>query len=448
MADNSRFNFCPKCGAISREGICTSCGYQNAEQRSNQGAQVTTGMLPDQSVQGTAGVPPNQGAQPPHQSGQGIPYQEVQPPNQNMQGTTGESPYQGMQGTTRESPFHGMQLPYQSGQYQEQPQYGVYMPTATTETLSKQSKRHMTIIFIVAAGIVLVAIAALLFLGMSIIRKSSRGSNLSASQDRIRQEDIMPDSDEDLITGMGEGILPFDDDSYLYLCNDVTRRNWEEEGQDESTPYYSGPYNALRDDLSYKVSFIEEFCYSKNDEDIYLSVEYPQLSGELKNIEYINAILAYEYEFIIGIYESDMEPYMVEDDICSMYVDSYVTYMDEKIFSVVLYESVYCEQGRYPYSFINFYCLNFDLETGTLLNNMELLRIDEKFALDFRHREVEENGDKILTAFTDQEILELLQSDYLLVAFYTPKGMEIGLNMDEVIIYVTYSDYEQYLNSF
>ena len=31
MADSSRFDFCPKCGALSRDGVCQSCGYVNQD---------------------------------------------------------------------------------------------------------------------------------------------------------------------------------------------------------------------------------------------------------------------------------------------------------------------------------------------------------------------------------------------------------------------------------
>ncbi|MGN1148159.1 MAG: hypothetical protein ACI4TB_07025, partial [Lachnospiraceae bacterium] len=31
MGDSSRFDFCPKCGALARDGVCQSCGYQNPD---------------------------------------------------------------------------------------------------------------------------------------------------------------------------------------------------------------------------------------------------------------------------------------------------------------------------------------------------------------------------------------------------------------------------------
>ena len=137
-----------------------------------------------------------------------------------------------------------------------------------------------------------------------------------------------------------------------------------------------------------------------------------------------------------------------EEDVFSCIVDSYVTYMDDKTLSVVFKENVYLCLQDDPLFVLNFYCLNFDLETGTLLENTDILHMDEAFAIDFREREREENGDGALTYYTDQEILEMLKDSSYLVMFYTPMGLEVGLNLDDVVVYVTYEDYEEYLNSF
>ena len=95
---------------------------------------------------------------------------------------------------------------------------------------------------------------------------------------------------------------------------------------------------------------------------------------------------------------------------------------------------------------IQYYCLNFDMTDGVVLNNTDILNLDLEFAVEFRRREILENGDEWLTDFTDQEILDLLRDLDHLVIFYTPMGMEVGLNLYEVVLYMTYSDYEKFLN--
>ena len=42
----------------------------------------------------------------------------------------------------------------------------------------------------------------------------------------------------------------------------------------------------------------------------------------------------------------------------------------------------------------------------------------------------------------------MLKDPAYLVVFYTPMGMEVGLNLGNRVVYVTYEDYEQFLNTF
>ena len=74
--------------------------------------------------------------------------------------------------------------------------------------------------------------------------------------------------------------------------------------------------------------------------------------------------------------------------------------------------------------------------------------LNDDFAVDFREREISENGDGALTDYTDQEILAMLKDEDTLVLFYTPMGLEVGLNLDGEIVYVTYEDYMDYRNIF
>ena len=42
----------------------------------------------------------------------------------------------------------------------------------------------------------------------------------------------------------------------------------------------------------------------------------------------------------------------------------------------------------------------------------------------------------------------MLKDEDTLVLFYTPMGLEVGLNLDGEIVYVTYEDYMDYRNIF
>ncbi|MGN1146916.1 MAG: hypothetical protein ACI4TB_00750, partial [Lachnospiraceae bacterium] len=345
--------------------------------------------------------------------------------------------------------------------YQAQPQgyagpYQAYAPIPPAQPSGK-NKNKTTIVLCLILGIVLVLVVALILVSIGMLQKTSnRGTgsgSVATDENRERKEDMIEDFEEEYEEDSAvseEGGSENFSTSYSHYSYDVTEDNWEEEGQDESYPYYSGPYNALRDDLSYEISFTQEDYYSEQTDNVYIYVEYPQISsGEVEGREYINAALSYEYEYYLSLFKEKFKPLMKsEEDIFGCIVDSYVTYMDDKVLSVVFKENVFLCLQDDPLFVLNFYCVNFDLETGTLLENTDILHMDEAFAIDFREREREENGDGALTYYTDQEILEMLKDPGYLVMFYTPMGLEVGLNLDDVVVYVTYEDYEEYLNSF
>lgn len=228
---------------------------------------------------------------------------------------------------------------------------------------------------------------------------------------------------------------------------DSTSENWKEEGQREDVPYYSGPYNDLKDNLSYQISFLTTYCNTE-DGHVFIQVEYPQITSGRKDEEYLNGELYYEYEYFRDFYMDYVADTLSEDGTFYFSSDAYVTYMDEDILSVVYSEKVRYQDGSDYLSDINFYCVNIDLATGNILTNTDILNLDDDFAVDFREREINENGDGALTDYTDQEILSMLKDESTLVLFYTPMGLEVGLNLDGEVVYVTYEDYMDYRNIF
>ena len=355
-----------------------------------------------------------------------------------------------------------MQPPmYRSGYGAVPPgQYPGYAP-AVPPAQPPKKKGGTAVAICILAGIVLVALVALILVGVSLLEKAKKEQDRQDAfrSDYEREEKILEDDfvapeetkDPGETGTVGEtqpdSTEPAGDFSFYEL--DVTEQNRKESGQDPDIPYYSGPYNSLRDDLSYEITFTEAIYYATN-LNASVDVEYPQIvSDDMENMDYINEALRYEFEYYRDYFSTEYKDYMTsEEDVFACEVDSFVTYMDEKILSVVFYEKIALKLGYETYQGINFYCLNFNLEMGTLLENTEVLRLDEDFAVDFRGREVEENGEEALTAYSDQEILRMLKDGTRLVLFYTPMGLEVGLNLDERIVYVTYDDYKNYLNDF
>ena len=342
------------------------------------------------------------------------------------------------------------------------PQSGIPQPPYNYQYQTPQKKSKTVLMLVILCTIIVLLLAALVFVSMHLFT-SIRETNISEkdSHDKksytkeFSQEEDASQKEEDKENHPGsenssevtetESSLGY---KYTETRTDVTKENYAEGGQDESLPYYSGPYNSLRKDLSYEVDFCRMDYYS-SDLDMMMSIEFPQITSDtLQNVDGINSCLSYEYDYFLDFYKENIEQYMDENSSYYFDVDSYVTYMDEKILSVVYYESIYLRTDQEDYQDIHFYCVNIDLTDYTLLTNTDILELNEDFAIDFRKREAEENGEEALTAYSDQEILHMLQDDSSLVLFYTPMGMEVGLNLDQQIVYVTYSDYEKFLNRF
>ena len=463
MADTSRFDFCPLCGALARDGVCQSCGHRDEKVVKEMEAQKQAMQQP------YTGQVQNGYTQPPMQQ----PYAGQVQNSYNQQPL--QQPYMGqVQSGYNQQP---MQQPYagqpQNGYnqaYVNQQNYAPAVPPA-------QPKKSNTVLIVIISLIVVLLITGVaVFVGVRSILNDSSDKN---TEDVFEQTDDDENSDEETTVaetdteettdatqtspteeppadeGTPDGDETDDTEDLVGYCYEktfVTAENWDEEGQDETLPYYSGPYNALETGLSYEVSFIEEAFYAGEEADfanVHLSVEYPQISDEAPYAEIINDALYAEYEYYYMLFTEEFKPLMEnQEDTYYCVVDSYVTYMDEKILSVVFREEVYLSLENDPFTMLNFYCVNIDLETGMVMENTEILRIDEDFATDFRERETEENGESALTGYSDGEILSMLQEPAYLVAFYTPYGMEIGLNLDDSIVYVMYEDYEAFINTY
>ena len=128
-------------------------------------------------------------------------------------------------------------------------------------------------------------------------------------------------------------------------------------------------------------------------------------------------------------------------------LDGCVTYMSEDILSVVYRETVYYGEYLDYQSDFYLYCLNFDMKNGQLLENTGMLDIDEEFVEDFRERSRKQNADSVLDYYDDEDVMYFLEDSYYLILFYCPQGMEIGMNVDEGWVTVTYPDYEEYLKN-
>lgn len=238
----------------------------------------------------------------------------------------------------------------------------------------------------------------------------------------------------------------YDDYDRDYFYDDYDDFDYDD---DEYYNYDDDEYYTLHDDikdLSYSIDW-NYWEYEEGGDNVMIAVEYPEVvGGRIPNRDWINDALKSEISFFTDYYEQEYSKY-IEDGSSYFYVSAvgYVTYMSEDILSVVFSETVYSDY----YDSITLYCINIDLENGVVLENTDILSVDDDFSVDFRYRSQKQNGSvDALDRLSDQEITQMFMTPGNLIVFYTPQGMEIGLNHDEGYVTVTYHEYEDYLKTF
>lgn len=201
--------------------------------------------------------------------------------------------------------------------------------------------------------------------------------------------------------------------------------------------YYVELADAIRDDLSYKVSK-KDYSYTDEAGGVLVYVEYPLVSGTGFDDKF-NEIL----ENSAMYYAKELGAGNAFDSI--VIVMAYITYMDENTLSVVLDETY--SDGSNWYSQSDLYCLNFDIKTGSCRYNTEIIEPSNALVQAFRDMSEYQNGTvENLDMMSDEEILSYFSDEDSLILFYTPVGLEIGFNYEDGWITATLKDYEQYLN--
>ena len=242
---------------------------------------------------------------------------------------------------------------------------------------------------------------------------------------------------KDYMDEYGNGEFPFDGNEAVpyeeepYLSEEF---KYVPSSDDE---FYLELADAVRDDLSYSVKF-EEYTHSNATENVDIYVEYVVVEGDIPAIDQINEHL----ENGAMYYVQELGAADVNDFYLS--VESYVTYMDEETLSVVVDERYII--GDYEYIQIDLYCMNFDLKTGALLYNTDIVDATEKLAAAFRKQSDYQNGQSdIVQELSDKEITEYMADEDSLILYYTPVGLEVGFNYYDGWISATLKEYQDYL---
>lgn len=211
---------------------------------------------------------------------------------------------------------------------------------------------------------------------------------------------------------------------------------------DPSDEYYVEFADAVREDLPYRISWMEYHAENEDGTDYFRAV-YPAVEGEFPNADRVNGELK-----DLGLRSLSIYQYLSEEEdlgSCEVYSSAYVTLMDEEVLSVLYAEYIYIDGVYLP----GIYDLNVDAETGEVLEHEEMISYTAELAERVCSQNAYQNStDLDEVGLTQEAVLELLRGEDG-VAFYTPVGLELGFNYNVENgsygwLTVTIKDYEKY----
>ncbi len=208
-------------------------------------------------------------------------------------------------------------------------------------------------------------------------------------------------------------------------------------------------YDARESGLSYEIKDFE-FNYSGNQEfvegtrgifgipsDDGISVSYDahyvQLEGDSPAIEEINETI--RYWALDGVYyliqpDEELREYMLDNEYGTFYstTDTYVSYMSENFLSITVLESDVIVGQQFNYA----YTLNFDMQTGEMLELYDILTPDDEFMQTFdalgNEQYPELQGFQAYSSSERRSLLDGSLYDPLLIL--QPDGLQIGYAYD------------------
>lgn len=402
--DNNKelqMDFCSKCGAMTKDGVCQNCGWGDSE---------------------TVSAEQNPYEQNPYEQNL---YEQQQfnvavSLQQSDMLVQGQEQPRSYSGTDRDYVNHTAYT------------YGAIPPDVPVQ---KNNRKVWVIIGICAAIFLTLIILLCVAIGnlVSKISESSSEDFYSFNDDYDIYDDITERAKQN------QGNSQSGEEDYVY--EEEKEKTYGYSPEDD---YYEYLHDSIKDDLSYTVTLQNE-DYVAEDRDAYILAEYPVLEGDIPNIDYLNQYIYDEYLYFRDLCMENIEMYVGEQDSFFSMIDAYVTYMDEDVISIV-----YDKRREYRnYSWEASLCsINIDVKNGTIMNNVETLYIDQEFIDEFRIREAEQNDSDILSMYEDWELMELLLGPDSLILYYTPLGMEVGINHDYGWSTATYKDYKKYLMNF
>lgn len=173
----------------------------------------------------------------------------------------------------------------------------------------------------------------------------------------------------------------------------------------------------------HSINFIDE----ENDINYSAYIGYYQLIGEhIPNVDELNKQM-YEQALNPLIAQlAGLSQYNVSEDF-TLYVEPFITYNDEKKMSVIYLVYAYYDGYQEQLYLVS---QNIDLVAGEMLSTSDLIQLEDSFAAEFRERSLKQNGSfsEGLEQLSDAELVDFLLDDETNILFFSPCGLEVGVN--------------------
>jgi hypothetical protein len=341
------------------------------------------------------------------------------------------------------------------GGYYQQNGNGYYV----NQTPQKKKRKTGVIVVAIVGGILLLILIVIFIFAVFFTMIAKNSAQTEDSDEYYHSvydddyDDYGYDEDEDYDYDYG---YDDDDDDRMAFVDDIAWNDnyWAKEpynydAEEVGDDYYYGLCNCIDKDVSY--SMVHE-NYEKLDkaQNVCIRINYYQLEGDIPNLDEINETLKFQAIWPGEIYTEWADDFQEEfEEYGAGYVvsvESYVTYNDEKMISVV--SDIYYESATTVKKMIA--AANVDLETGVVTDNTEVLNLTDDFMNDYKEICEEQNGSvAVFQEFDSDELKELFEDEDALILFYTPCGLEVGINYETDDKYgwvtATLKYYEQYL---
>lgn len=360
--------------------------------------------------------------------------------NQTYTNQAGSQPQQRWE-NTHESPYGAPNAahwgPYQNPQYTPQP----------------PKKKNQWVLWVAVASIAVLSILVLGIAGALVYKVTSNQASPAYGQkgqdgpysnefwQRDTDEEVEDDfwKREEREEETSEEGEPAEEEDY-------NRRDDYVYGISPDADFYSGLEDCINPATDYTIVW-EEHSFEDPDTSATFYATYPQIEGEnIPNLENLNANLeAYGLE-LLDYYEQVYAPQASVSTYMDASASAYVTYNDDNKISVVVSENVYTNDTNISYLL----CLNIDLINGKLMWNHEILEVSDEFIQEFKKQVELQNNMEL--RLTEEEIFDYLTEEDYLILFYTPVGLEVGINyFDEYgnldWLMATFKDYYRYTKS-